>query len=82
VCAILATVFGIFQIAGLWNKLGISEHLSSLGEESTWIEDNYVDPSGVSITFPEKKKNLIEAIEKKNNRLLQQKKIVAIGQTR
>ena len=59
VCAILATVFGIFQIAGLWNKLGISEHLSSLGEESTWIEDNYADPASVKLTFPEKKRNLI-----------------------
>ena len=59
VCAAAAMVFGMIQITGLWNKLGISEHLSSLGEESTWIEDNYVDPKSVQLTFPEKKRNLL-----------------------
>ena len=29
------------------------------GDESTFIEDNYVDPHEVKITFPDKKKNLI-----------------------
>ncbi len=58
-CAVAATIFGMIEIVGLWNKLGVSEHLSSLGEESTWIEDNYVDPASVQLTFPEKKRNLI-----------------------
>ncbi len=58
-CAAAATIFGMIQIVGLWNKLGVSEHLSSLGEESTWIEDNYVDPKAVQLTFPQKKRNLI-----------------------
>ncbi len=58
-CAVAATIFGMIEIVGLWNKLGVSEHLSSLGEESTWIEDNYVDPTSVQLTFPEKKRNLI-----------------------
>ncbi len=39
-CAIAATVFGMIQIVWLWNKLGVSEHLSSLGEDSTYIEEN------------------------------------------
>ena len=34
VCAIAAAVFGLIQIVGLWNKLGVSEHLSSLGPGS------------------------------------------------
>ena len=59
VCAIAAAIFGIIQIAGLWDKLGVSEHLRSLGEDSTWIEDNYADPKTVQLTFPEKKRNLI-----------------------
>ena len=59
ICAIAAAVFGIIQIVGLWNKLGVSEHLSSLGEDSTYIEDNYADPNTVKLTFPEKKRNLI-----------------------
>ena len=59
VCAVIAVVFGMIQIVGLWNKLGVSEHLSSLGEDSTWIEDNYVAPASVQLTFPEKKRNLI-----------------------
>ena len=59
VCAIVATVFGMIQIVGLWNKLGVSEHLSSLGEDSTYIEENYADPATVQLTFPEKKRNLI-----------------------
>ncbi|MBP3873363.1 MAG: LTA synthase family protein [Lachnospiraceae bacterium] len=58
-CGVAAAVFGIIQISGLWTKLGVSEHLSSLGEESTWIEDNYADPKSVKLTFPEKKRNLI-----------------------
>ncbi len=59
VCAVVAVVFGSVEVAGLWNKLGVSEHILSLGEESTWIEDNYVDPAETTLTFPEKKRNLI-----------------------
>lgn len=58
-CAVLAVIFGTVQIAGLWKKLGISDHIHSLGESSTYIEDNYVDPTTVQLTFPEKKRNLI-----------------------
>ncbi len=58
-CAVLAVIFGAIQIAGLWNKLGVSEHIRSLGESSTYIEDNYADPAQTQLTFPEKKRNLI-----------------------
>ena len=30
-----------------------------MGEKSTYIEDNYVDPATTTLTFPEKKRNLI-----------------------
>lgn len=59
VAALIAVVFGVIEIGGVWNKLGISERISSLGQESTWIEDNYVDPASTTLTFPTKKRNLI-----------------------
>ena len=58
-CAVMAVVFGAVQVAGLWNKLGVTQHIQSLGEDSTYIEDNYADPANVTLTFPEKKRNLI-----------------------
>ena len=58
-CAVLAAVFGFVEVAGLWNKLGVTQHIQSLGEDSTYIEDNYADPAVTKITFPEKKRNLI-----------------------
>ena len=58
-CAVLALVFAVVEVGGLWNKLGVTQHIQSLGEKSTYIEDNYVDPASVTLTFPEKKRNLI-----------------------
>ena len=57
--ALIALGFCMITVWRLWTRLGVSEYLKNSGQTSTWIEDNYVDPSGVSITFPEKKKNLI-----------------------
>lgn len=54
-----AVVFCVSCVITLWTKLGVSDYLRNSGQTSTWIEDNYVDPSGVKITFPEKKRNLI-----------------------
>jgi len=59
VCTIAAVIFGIIQIVAIWDKLGAAEYLQGLGEKSTYIEDNYVDPAQTAITFPEKKRNLI-----------------------
>ena len=59
VCAVMAAVFGFVQVGALWNKLGVTQHIQSLGEDSTYIEDNYADPATVALTFPEKKRNLI-----------------------
>ena len=57
--ALIAVVFCVFTLARLWTKLGIGEYLKNSAQLSTWIEDNYVDPSDVQITFPGKKRNLI-----------------------
>lgn len=37
----------------------IVKYLMNQGKNSTFIEDHYVDPQNVEITFPEKKRNLI-----------------------
>ena len=55
-CAVIFCLISTWQI---WTKLGVSDYLKNSGQTSTWIEDNYVDPSGVEITFPRKKRNLI-----------------------
>lgn len=41
------------------NKLDVKNYLSNKTDESTFIEDNYVDPSSVDITFSETKRNLV-----------------------
>ena len=56
---VIAVIFGSIQMRALWNKLGVSQHIESLGEKSTYIEDNYVDPAVTKLTFPKKKRNLI-----------------------
>ena len=40
-------------------KLHIREYIEKSKKESTFIQDNYVDPKSVNITFPKKKQNLI-----------------------
>ncbi len=42
-----------------WQKLDVGTYLENRGKDSTYIEDNYADPSKVQMTFPEKKRNLI-----------------------
>lgn len=42
-----------------WKKLDIGDYMSGQSETSTFIDDNYVDPKEVTLTFPEKKRNLI-----------------------
>ncbi|MBO4458951.1 MAG: LTA synthase family protein [Butyrivibrio sp.] len=56
---ILSVVFAVSSAAVLFNKLNAYEYLVNMGEESTFIEDNYVDPGEVKLKFPEKKRNLI-----------------------
>lgn len=56
---IAALVFGSVQISRIWQKLGVGDRIASMGDKSTYIEDNYVDPATTTLTFPEKKRNLI-----------------------
>lgn len=42
-----------------WKKLDIGDYMSGQSEISSFIDDNYVDPKEVTLTFLEKKRNLI-----------------------
>lgn len=46
-------------IGYMWERLGITAYAKNQTTSSSFIEDNYVDPSSVTLTFPEKKRNLI-----------------------
>jgi phosphoglycerol transferase len=47
--------FGIYS----WNRLSVGEYLTAIVTYSDFIEEQYVDPDSVTITFPEQKRNLI-----------------------
>ena len=50
------------------NRYNVAEYIVNRNDESTFIEENYVEPRSVKITFPEKKRNLVyiflESMEK------------------
>jgi len=48
-----------FTIIFSWNKLALGAYIGNQLNVSSFIEDNYVDPSDTKITFPKKKRNLI-----------------------
>lgn len=58
-CALLsiAVIAGVGKYS--WDKLKIGAYLTSQSTDSTFIENYYVDPKEVTLTFPEKKRNLI-----------------------
>lgn len=43
----------------VWKRIGLGDYLKYRNKRSTFIEDNYVYPDSVEITFPEKKRNVI-----------------------
>ena len=43
----------------VWTTLDVSAYANNQSEYSTFIDDNYVDPRDVTLTFPEQKRNLI-----------------------
>ncbi len=46
-------------IASFWKNMDVSGYMSNQSTYSSFIDENYVDPSQVSLTFPEQKRNLI-----------------------
>ncbi len=58
-CALISVIFGSSVLVYAWNTMEIGDYIRNSSEESTWIEDHYVDPGKTKITFPGKKRNLI-----------------------
>ncbi|WP_158588898.1 sulfatase-like hydrolase/transferase [Butyrivibrio sp. XB500-5] len=56
---ISSAVFSVISLAVLAFKLNAIEYFINSGKESSFIEDEYVDPVEVKLTFPKKKRNLI-----------------------
>ncbi len=51
--------FALVWVLIFWNRLDVGSYLEGMGDDSTFIQDNYVDAGKVNMTFPEKKRNLI-----------------------
>lgn len=58
-CSVCMTLALINQVHIGWNVLGVDEYLQQRSMYSSLYEDYYVKPEEASITFPQKKKNLI-----------------------
>lgn len=57
-CALAVLASGVACLYA-YRTLDVGTYLKAQGEDSTFIEDYYVDPADVAISFPEKKRNLI-----------------------
>ena len=55
----VAAICDVLVSAYAWNRLDVTTYLQNQGTDSTFIEENYVDPAGVDLQFPEKKRNLV-----------------------
>ncbi|MDD2979718.1 MAG: LTA synthase family protein [Hespellia sp.] len=55
----LSLCVGFSSVYFGWKTLKVGDYLAGQSEESTFIQDNYVPPDSVEITFPEQKRNLI-----------------------
>ena len=60
-CAFLLVtiVFAFFVKKSIWDRLDMKNWIDGRLHQSNFIEENYVDPANVKLSFPEKKKNLI-----------------------
>lgn len=56
---IISLITGTICVLYTWNNLEVSNYMENRGTYSTFIDDNYINPSEVEISFPEKRRNLI-----------------------
>lgn len=47
------------SVRSAWEKLDIGNYVADKGSYSTFIDNNYVSPADVQLTFPQEKRNLI-----------------------
>ena len=60
VAVVAASVFVLINTYNNFNKdVGVTEYIEAQDTYSSFIDDNYVDPKNVALTFPEKKRNLV-----------------------
>lgn len=59
VIMVLSVAMASVSVSNVWTTLDVSAYTNNQSEYSTFIDDNYVDPRNVEITFPEQKRNLI-----------------------
>ncbi|MFV0528837.1 MAG: sulfatase-like hydrolase/transferase [Lachnospiraceae bacterium] len=45
--------------SGIWNTLDVNAYIESQRTESSFVDEHYVDPAEVTLTFPQEKRNLI-----------------------
>ena len=56
---LLLTGFSQQQSIYAWNYLGIGEYMENKNTYSSFVDDNYMDPTFLNLEFPEEKRNLI-----------------------
>lgn len=56
---VLSVSVGALSVKGAWQDLDVGNYVADRGTYSTFIDDNYVSPSDVELTFPQEKRNLI-----------------------
>lgn len=58
-CLIIGLLVLMIQLSDINKKFKVIEYIKLQRQNSKFIEENYVDPKSVKITFPDKKRNLI-----------------------
>lgn len=58
---VMSTLFGSQLYQG-WQVLGIGEYMENASRSSSLYDDHYVEPADATLTFPEKKKNLVHIV--------------------
>lgn len=56
---IISLAVSAIVVQGAWTKLDVGSYVKAQGEYSDFIDDYYVDPAEIEITFPDQKRNLI-----------------------
>ena len=59
ISAVVSMAMAVPTVLNAVDRLDAANFVASKGENSTFIEDYYVSPADVAITFPEQKRNLI-----------------------
>lgn len=56
---VLSVSISALSVKAAWTKLDVGNYMKAQGTYSSFIDNHYVDPSTVELTFPQEKRNLI-----------------------